>query len=153
MLRSALRWLQIDQNDQIAASSMCSCTLLACSGRRPAGAETLADSSTRSRWNWPGLQLIAQDVLRQHRGLASSWDLARRTNFAGYEQPALLPLATRTRQSHTLNHRAHRTQEATPGPAASQPGLEQHWMYSSAAEQRMQLGNSGVGGVTAAVQN
>ena len=40
MLRSALRWLRIDQNDQIAASSMCSCDVLTRSDRRPAGAGT-----------------------------------------------------------------------------------------------------------------
>ena len=119
MLRSALRWLRIDQNDQIAASSMRSCVVLARSYRRPAGVELCTGHRrTWSRWKKAWTISFAQDGPQLHHGIPRQPGHSKvHTQQETSRRPQ--PLATHTRQPHTLNHRAHLTQSRRDLPLHS----------------------------------
>ena len=140
MLRSALRWLRIDQNDQIAASLMCSCVVLARSDRRPAGAGThwTLGNVVAPEQSWT--IDFGQGIPRTHHELEKPGHRAAHDS-AGDEPPtATARTAHSTAASSDLAQRdSHRNTSAA--------GTGQHSGGSWAtAKQGMQLERSGVSG-------
>jgi hypothetical protein len=138
LLRSALRWLRIDQTDQIAASLMCSCVVLARSDKRPAGAAT----------DW------RLDEMPGHRVAPEQQETSRRPQpLAPHTQPPTAILADahcavyRVRDTLcvlTSSRRDLRASQQTQRTARRQGTST--WTRSSTAKQGMQLEKSGVGG-------
>lgn len=141
MLRSALPW-RVDQNDQIAASSMCSCVVLARSDRRPAGAGT--------RWTLGNVVApeqgwtinFGQDIPERIMN-SRSQDIAQRVESAGDE-----PLTAAARTARLTAAHSDLAQHAITSIQDSRIGAGQHgwWGVGCTAKQGMQLERSGVGG-------
>lgn len=134
MLRSALRWLRIDQNDQIAASLMCSCVVLARSDRRPAGAGThwTLGNVVAPEQGWT--INFGQGIPRTHHELEKPGHRTAHDSVGDEPPAATACTAHSTAASSDLARHAPHTVAAGTGCTAA------------AAKQGMQLERSGVSG-------